>query len=291
VTETVGWLIDQVFSFFRPRQKSQEVGLLLSALVNGLRGLKTVPRSPFTQTKTSGDRQGVWAEFPLTDVRTIRAAFGGSINDVAFAVIAGGMGRYMRAHSYSTEGVMLRTLCPVSLRQEDERGMLGNIISMVAPPLYVGIDDPARRMTAQREAMEQIKRDNYAGILNDIMAVADRVPPAVQRFSVPLTVNTIVPRLGSISSNVPGPQIPLYFAGHKLLRISGIAPMPTDVPMFNVILSYDQRLVLTPTVDLKCIPDPWFYVECLKESFTELRAAAEHALSSAEGAAQEAAAA
>jgi len=290
LTETVGWLVDQVFSLFRPSKKIADVRRLGSALVNGLRGLKTVPRSPFTKAKTSGDRQGVWVEFPLTDVRTIRSAFGGSINDVAFAVIAGGMGRYMRAHSYPTEGVMLRTLCPVSLRQEDERGMLGNIISMVAPPLYVGIDDPARRIAAGREGMEQIKRDNYAGILDEIMTLADRVPPAVQRFSVPLTVNTIAPRLGVICSNVPGPQIPLYFAGRKLLRISGIAPMPTDVPIFNVILSYDQRLVLTPTVDPKCIPDPWFYVECLKESFAEVLAAAQRSAASVDTA-QEAAAA
>ncbi|MGH7963355.1 MAG: wax ester/triacylglycerol synthase domain-containing protein, partial [Candidatus Binatia bacterium] len=135
LTETVGWLIDQVFSLFRPGRKVAEVKPLLTATINSLRALKTVPRSPFTQTKTSGDRQGVWVEFPLTDVRAIRSAFGGSINDVAFAVIAGGMGRYMRAHGYPTEGVMLRTLCPVSLRQEDERGTLGNIIAMVAPPL------------------------------------------------------------------------------------------------------------------------------------------------------------
>lgn len=273
--ETLAWLIDQVFSLFRPAQKIRDVRLMLSSIVKGVRAVfSAVPSSPFTRVQTSGMRQGLWVEFPLSAVAAIRAAFGGSINDIAMATIAGGMGRYMRAHGYPTDGVVLRALCPVSLRQDDERGTLGNIISTVAPPLHVGIADPGERLAAGKAAMDHIKRERHAEIVNRVMLLADRLPPALQPFLLPLCINTIAPRIGSFSSNVPGPPIPLYLAGHKLLRMSGIAPLVLGTPLFNGIISYEKNLVITPTVDVQCIPDGWFYVDCLRESFAELLAAA-----------------
>jgi hypothetical protein len=45
--------------------------------------------------------------------------------------------------------------------------------------------------------------------------------------------------------------------------------------LFNAIISYNQMLTIGATVDPQQIPDVWFYADCLKESFTELREAAD----------------
>lgn len=275
LTETVGWLTDQVFSLFRPQQKVKDIRHMFSSVAKALRALKSAPRSPFTHTTLSGERETAWADFSLAEIRAVRSALGGTLNDVVLALIAGGMGRYMRAHGYQTDGVELLTLCPVSLRKEDERGLLGNLIAAVTPPLYVGITDPVQRLTAEREAMERIKQEDHAGTVNEVVALADRIPPALQRFTVPLSLKMLGPRLGTACSNVPGPQIPLYLAGHKMLHFFVVAPMAPGIPLFNAILSYNRQLTISATVDPKLIPDAWFYTDCLKESFAELRAAAE----------------
>jgi diacylglycerol O-acyltransferase / wax synthase len=83
----------------------------------------------------------------------------------------------------------------------------------------------------------------------------------------------------TVSSNMPGPQVPLYMKGHKLLRTWGGAMLSPNIGLFHAILSYNQTLVISATVDPTQVPDPWVYADCLKESFAELRDAAEQVAS------------
>ena len=97
------------------------------------------------------------------DFRRVKAELGGTVNDVVLAVIAGGLGRYLRALGLPTEGLELRAMCPVSMRRPDQRGALGNLVSMIVAPLHVGILDPVARLTAERESMERLKNQDQAG--------------------------------------------------------------------------------------------------------------------------------
>ena len=73
-------------------------------------------------------------------------ALGGTVNDVVLAILSGALGRYLHARGLPTEGVELRAMCPVSMRRPDERGALGNLVSIMIAPLYVGIADPVARL-------------------------------------------------------------------------------------------------------------------------------------------------
>jgi hypothetical protein len=95
-----------------------------------------------------------------------------------------------------------------------------------------------------------------------------QVPPALAAIAGQLTVpNTL---LNTVSTNVPGPQIPLFLAGRRLIGWYPLLPLAGDVGLCNAILTYDQRLTIGVTTDPKLVPDVWLYVECLKASFAEL---------------------
>ncbi|MGI8550445.1 MAG: WS/DGAT/MGAT family O-acyltransferase [Dehalococcoidia bacterium] len=234
--------------------------------------LRPAPATPFNGP-LSTRRQFAWAEFSFAEIRSIRSALGGTINDVVLAVLSGALGRYLRAHGYPTDGVELRAMCPVSMRRAEERGALGNLVSMLFAPLYVGIADPIERLNRERSEIERLKQTDQAGGLYAMTSLANMVPPAFQaaslRFDVPNTL------LNTVSTNVPGPQIPLYLSGHALRDWYPLGPLASSIGLFNAILSYNQKLTFGATVDPTRVPDVWFYVRCLKESFAELLTAAQ----------------
>ncbi len=264
---------EEAFRLLRPAEAGEWARQITGAVTSSAPSLlRPVPTVPFNGP-LSPARQFAWAEFPLTDIRHVKTALGGSVNDVVLALIAGALGRYLRAHGLRTEGLELRAMCPVSMRRPDERGTLGNLVSMMFAPLYVGITDPVERLAAERVAMDRLKEQDQAGSLYAMTQMLNRVPPALQAAVSQLTVpNTL---LNTVSTNVPGPQIPLYLAGHKLVAWYPLGLLATNIGLFNAILSYNQTLTIGTTVDPRLMPDVWLYAECLRESFAELRDAAD----------------
>jgi WS/DGAT/MGAT family acyltransferase len=240
--------------------------------------MQPAPRTPFN-APLSGERQFAWAQFSFAEVRAVRATLGGTVNDLVLAVLAGGLGRYLERHDYATNGIELRAMCPVSMRKPEEHGALGNLVSMMFAPLYVGVKDPVERLNAERAAMERLKTGGQAAGLYALTELSRNVPPTwqsfVSQFDVPNTL------LNMVSTNVPGPQIPLYLAGHKLLDWYPLGPLTSNVGLFVAILSYNQVLTMGATVDPKLVPDIWTFVECLNASFAELREAAARVTSAA----------
>ena len=60
------------------------------------------------------------------------------------------------------EGRVVRTLVPVSVRRQSERGIYNNRVSGLFPGLPVGIEDPVERLNAIREHMEGFKRSGQS---------------------------------------------------------------------------------------------------------------------------------
>jgi diacylglycerol O-acyltransferase / wax synthase len=265
------WTEDS-FQLLRPMAANDRARQVMNAVVSTMPTvMQPAPRMPFNGP-LSPERRFAWAEFSFADIRFIRSALGGTINDVVLAVIAGAIGRYLRSHNLRTEGIEARAMCPVSMRRPEEHGALGNLVSMMFAPLYVGVLDPVERLAAERAAMNRLKDEDQAGGLYAMSQMLNRVPAAWQAAVGQLTVpNTM---LNTVSTNVPGPQIPLFLAGRKLVGWYPLGLLASDIGLFNAILSYNQTLTIGATVDPKLMPDVWSYMSCLKESFTELRDAA-----------------
>ena len=276
LTDGVRWWTEETFRLFRPSEMAGRFMRMARSFTSPTaRGLaQPAPSTPFNGP-LSGEIQFAWAALPMRDVRKVRAALGGTVNDVVLAVVSGGLGHYLRHHGVATDGLELRAMCPVSMRKPDERGALGNLVSAMIVPLYVGITDPVARLDAERQVMERLKGEDQAGMLFEAMGFANRIPPAVQVLSSKLEMTNRV--INTVSTNVPGPQVPLYLAGHKLIGFYPVPPCAGEIGLMNAIISYDQNLTIGVSVDPKRVPDPWFYADSLHQAFAELLQAARQA--------------
>jgi WS/DGAT/MGAT family acyltransferase len=241
--------------------------------------LQPVPSTPFNGP-LSAQRQFAWAEFAYPEIRTIRSILGGTVNDVVLTIIAGGLGRYLCEHGKNTDNLELRVACPVMFRRHAPSGQESSESNEAAPPLsamfvplYLGLADPVLRFAAERKAMEEIRTQNQAQAFAGLQTVSRLFPPALQALSSMLAFPQTV--TNTISLNIPGPQIPLYLAGHKRLALYPIGPLTANIGLFHATASYNQKLTIGVTVDPHLVPDVWHYTECLQTSFHELHAAAQ----------------
>ncbi|HWO04194.1 MAG TPA: wax ester/triacylglycerol synthase domain-containing protein, partial [Methylomirabilota bacterium] len=125
VTEVAQAVTDDIFRLLRPTDLEGRIRQLAGAVgTTAPNLLQPAPRTPWN-APLSPERRFGWAEFPFGEFRRAKSVLGGTVNDAVLTVIAGGMGRYLRALGQPTEGVEIRAMCPVSMRRPDERGALG----------------------------------------------------------------------------------------------------------------------------------------------------------------------
>jgi WS/DGAT/MGAT family acyltransferase len=262
---------DFLFGLARPYEPSARTHRLVSAFLSeGRTLLEPAPRTPFNGP-LSGERDFGWVELPFDEIRWIKSVLGGTVNDVVLTIISGGLGRYLRSRGLPIDGP-LRTMCPVSLRRADEHETLGNLVSMMIAPLHVGIADPVQRHQVMRRSMEDLKAQDQARSFADLATLANLIPPAWQALAGRLSAPTTF--INTVTTNIPGPQVPLYLAGRKLLHWYPLGPLSSTVGLFNAILTYNHVLTIGATVDPTLMPDVWKYTGYLRESFVELRDAA-----------------
>ncbi|MCH7707321.1 MAG: wax ester/triacylglycerol synthase family O-acyltransferase [Myxococcales bacterium] len=123
-------------------------------------------------------RRWDWARTTLGEVKQVRRAFGGTVNDVVLAVISKGFRELLLSRGLSVEDKVVRTLVPVSVRREGERGIYNNRVSAMFAELPVGIEDPLKRLDAVRVQMEHLKEKKQA-VAAEVLTSLSGFAPAV----------------------------------------------------------------------------------------------------------------
>ncbi len=250
-----------------------DVRTAMQGIAGFLPGLATPPiQLPFNRA-TTGKRKLVWQEFTFAEARAIRGACGGTVNDVVLTVLSGAVSRYLEMHQQPIENRMLRVMVPVSLRQEDQRGALGNLVSMLPVEIPLDLRDPIARFRYINDKTMKMKAGRVAEGLNLFSALMGILPAPVQALAGAIA-NTPVAPYNMVSTNVPGPQVPLYLAGKKMIAYYPYVPVGYAVGCGCAIMSYDQKLTFGLTADTDAMPDVENLKRFLKESFVELRSAA-----------------
>jgi diacylglycerol O-acyltransferase len=233
--------------------------------------LKPAPATPFNRPITAA-RQIAWLELPLEEVHRVRKALGATVNDLVLTILAGGLARYMRRSGMNTNGVELRCLCPVSVRSADQNGTFGNQVSMVAAPLYVGLNDPRARLDAQMSAMRELKDSDQARGFHELFSTWEYMAPVVfQRIwaSWPMSYFPF----NIVSTNVPGPREPLYLGRHELLHWYPVGVNWSTAGLFLCTLTYREYMTMGLVADPSIVTDLWRVSEDFRAAYEEIKAA------------------
>jgi WS/DGAT/MGAT family acyltransferase len=203
----------------------------------------------------------VWAHSSadLDAVKTIRAAFGGTVNDVVLAAVTGGYRALLVARGDDVDHATVRSLIPVSTRLPDGRGVPDNRVSALFCELPVSVDDPVERLRVVRTQMTELKTSHIAEAGATIASATDLVPPMVMGLLSRTTIRSFrrfgQQSLNTVTTNVPGPQFPLYCLGHEMTEYRPFVPISHGLRIGTAILSYNGRLFFGVTGDFRTSPD------------------------------------
>jgi diacylglycerol O-acyltransferase / wax synthase len=201
-------------------------------------------------------RRWSWASLRLSDVKTVRAALGGTVNDVVLTVITNGFSDLLEARGERIdEDRVVRTMVPVSVRRRGERGVYDNRVSAVFAGLPVGLTSPARRLERIRAEMDGIKQSKQAVAGDVLSSMSGFAPPLLLALGSRLV--TLSPRLNmhTATTNVPGPQQPVQTLGRRLLESYPFVPVVGSIRIVVAIFSYDGGLYFGVTGDYDGAPD------------------------------------
>ncbi len=246
--------------------------------------LMPLKRMPFNGTM-SGERLFRWQSFSFADARAIRAVCGGSLNDVVMTALANGLRNYLRDHDPKRTHTSFRVLVPVNVRLEREKSALGNRISFLPVDLPLDIEDPVDLLQAVSVHMRELKEFHVAQLVSLMFDVLQGSPAFVQSWALSAAAQPLlqaalgqviqVPPGNMLCTNVPGPQIPLYCLGHRVLTMYPLVPACLEMGVNFGIVSYDQKLMVAVTADGKSGYDADLVLEYFAKSFEELREAAQ----------------
>ena len=217
-------------------------------------------------------RRLAWARADLEDFKRVKDAFSTTVNDVVLAIVAGSIREWLIGRGVPTDDLELRAMVPVSVRNEDERGHLGNKLATMRAPLPVYEPDPVARLEIVSAAMDGLKQSKQALGAEVIARLNDFAPPTLLAQAARLTFSTRLFNL--LVTNVPGPQIPLYVLGRQLKEAFPVAFLAKNHALAIGVMSYDGQVNIGLLGDLDAMPDIEFIADGLNASLDELLEAA-----------------
>jgi diacylglycerol O-acyltransferase len=249
----------------RVAQTAEGVGEVAWELMN------PAPKLPLNE-EIGPHRRYRWVHSNLSDFKVIKDAFGGTVNDVVLAVVAGGLQTWLRTRGVRTPGLEAQALVPVSMRTDEERGTFGNRLAVFRAPLPVFAEDPVERLRIVREAMSKIKQSKQVMGAEAIVALNDFAPPTVLAQASRLNFSTRLFNL--IVTNVPGPQFPLYVLGRELQTVVPVAFLPAKHGLAVAIFSYNGKMSFGLLGDFDTMEDIDVVRDGIEASLAGLLAAA-----------------
>ena len=238
----------------------------LASLTNVVAGFRSFAQATFVSVKgvsvqgsIGPNRRWAAARARLDDIASIRAAFGGSVNDVVLTAIAGAFRALLldRGERVTDEAV-LHSLVPVSVRDSGDHSA-NNQVSLIIAQLPIGIADPIERLAAVHNQMKMLKSSHEIESGHAVVTAAELVPPAALALAARtiMTVLHTLPQrvINTVTTNVPGPQFPLYALGREMLEYLPYVPVSEGLRIGVAIMSYNGAVNFGITGDYDTAPD------------------------------------
>lgn len=218
-----------------------------------------------------------WTRTSLADIGSVRAAFGGSMNDVVLSAIAGGFRTLLISRGEQCDPHAVRSLVPVSVRTRDTSGVLDNEVSVMLPYLPVEIADPVERLRVMHERMTQLKASKEAVAGETLIRLARAEPPPLIALAVRTAFKLPQRTIGTVTTNVPGPKEPLYALGRPLVEILPYVPIASSLRFGIALMTYCGKVAFGVTGDFDSTSDMDILISGIDDAMSALTNAAAHA--------------
>src|SRR5215469_3079532 len=220
-------------------------------------------------------RRYLWARASLDEVKMIKRQLGGTVNDVVLAAISGGFRALLLSRGEEPEPHSVPSLVPVSVRAPGDESVYENQVSALLAYLPVHIADPVERLAAVRTELSDLKGNKEERVGEALLSLGRCTPFPVTSRWVRLLFSLPQREIVTVTTNVPGPQQPLYGLGRKLLEIIPYVPIATTVRTGVSIFTHCSNITFGVTGDFAANPDLDVLARGIEDGIRELRDAAE----------------
>ena len=234
------------------------------------RALGGLERAPSTSLNgpVGTERRLAVIRQPLDQVKEAGGRYGATVNDVIVAAVTHGLRELLDGRGELHDRLVLKALVPVSLRSGAERGQLGNRVGALVAPLPVGIPDPVARLRFISDELHEMKARGDAAASARLLDWANWWPPRLISAAGPLVRRQ--PFVNVVVTNVPGPPVPLYALGARMLDTCPVVPLGGNLPLGVAILSYNGQLNIGVHADPDACPDLDVFTAGVDRGFAHL---------------------
>ena len=253
----------------QPEELRADMGERLRGLADTLGlGMRGAGDTPLNQP-IGPHRRFDWVSMDLGVVRNVKNRLGGTVNDIVLATVAGAVREFLHYRRVNVDALSYRVLAPVSVRSNDQRGTLGNQVSVWFVDLPIRERDPRRRLERIREITAELKESKQALAASLLTRASEWTGSTLLSVGVQLLHRALPFNL--VVTNVPGPQVPLYLLGAQLQECYPQVPLFMGQGLGVALFSYAGRLNWGFNADWDLVPDLPLFADAIRASFNELR--------------------
>jgi diacylglycerol O-acyltransferase / wax synthase len=235
--------------FLRPARDDKDAVLSQPSL--------RAPHLPFNRPITQHRRYG-FTDVSLAEAKRIKNAAGCTLNDVVMTLCAGALRRWLIDHDALPDGPLIAAV-PVSVRTEEHKGTHGNRVSTMLAVLPTHLPEPGARLRVVHEAMRAAKEQHHALPASLLADVTQFAMPALAgqaaRMAARLRLVERVNPFNLFISNVPGPRVPLYYAGARLVAYYPLSAITNGQGLNITVVSYLEQLYFGLTACRELVSD------------------------------------
>ena len=227
------------------------------------------PASPLN-APIGRQRRVAVARADLDGLRTIRKVHGVTLNDVLLTVVAGALREWLLSRGEPLLGsTTVRTLVPVSVQPEEDVAP-GSRVATHLVDLPVGEPNPRVRLTRISFAMRGVAQHGRSVGAGTLVALTGFASPTLHALGARAARGLSRRLFNLVVTNVPGPQVPLYAAGSRMLEVFPVVPLARGQGLSVGITSYDGRVWFGLNADEHIVGDVGVLASLIEEEVAEL---------------------
>ncbi len=225
--------------------------------------------------KIGPNRRFAWTHTDLSDVKSIRKAFGATVNDVLLAITAGAVKSFLEEErSFDTSELAFRAMNPVSVRTKSQSGTLGNQVAMWLVHLHLEEPDAVKRLALISAETMNLKKTNQAEGASALVAASSGTPQVLLALGLKAAAERRP--FNMTVTNVPGPPVPLYLLDAPMQATYPIFPLWQHHGIGVALFSYLGSVAWGIVADWDLVPDIEAFTEHVDRAAAELLSAAQN---------------